>query len=756
MSQWDLQPVFGSIWIVVLTIAILVALLVLTPSFNNVSKKQWLSLVGIRAAVILLLAISLLRPTMISTEKKNQPTSLIVMFDLSKSMTVPDAEGGITRWEAQLNALRRMQKDLDSLNDNINVYVYGFDEKATLISAQDGVLNFPEQPTGQQTDIGSSIDDVLQELAGKRIAGLILLSDGAQRVYSPRIELQQAARDLARLGSPLHTVTFGKAIDPSQARDLSVETLNDHYTVFVQNEAVIRSVIDIRGFANKEVPVQLIIEDELGNSTVVETKQMKTTENQEQIDVEFSYTPTQPGQYKLTVNIPVQEGELVTKNNVLNSYLNVLIGGLKILYIEGRVVDRPEQKFLRRAINLSADMKIDFQWFDKRGRGDWPKEELADTIRDGKYDVFILGDIDSKVFNEATLELLAKEVEDGKSLMMLGGFHSFGPGGYYHTPLNNVLPIAMDRFERQDFDTPIRDDLHLKGPLQIQPSGQHYLTHLGPASDQIEIWNSMPKLPGMNRFQSAKPRSLTLLASANNEPILVAGEYGLGRTLAFAGDSTWHWVLAGKGEEHKRFWRQCILWLARKDQLEKQDVWVDLNQRRFHPAAKVSFTAGVKDAAGDAISDASYKAYLVAPDGTRQAIPYSPFEDGMLGQFDAGILTGDYTIEVETFRNEKTIGVGKGKFFVFEQDLELADPSAKPSQMAGLAAITKESGGRTWASEELPELIQQIQNQPPETEVEVQTRWTWPESTRDAWLNALLLATLLGSEWYLRKRWQMV
>ncbi|PHS08830.1 MAG: hypothetical protein COA78_12435 [Blastopirellula sp.] len=756
MSQWSLQPVLGNIWIVVLTIVVLVALLALAPAFHNVTRKQWLALIGVRAAVILFLALSLLRPTIISTEKKTQPTFLIVMFDLSKSMTVPDAEGGITRWDAQLNALRRMQKDLNSLDDNINVRVYGFDEGATLISTEDGVLNFPEQPTGLQTDIGSSIDDVLQDMAGKRIAGLILLSDGAQRVYSPRVELQQAARDLARLGSPLHTVTYGKAIDPAQARDLSVDTLSDHYTVFVQNEAVIRSVIDIRGFANKQVPVQLVIEDEAGNSTVVETKQITATENQEKLDIEFTYIPMQAGQFKLTVNIPVQEGELVTKNNALNSYLNVLVGGLKILYLEGRVVDRPEQKFLRRAINLSADMKVDFKWFDKRKRGDWPDEGLATTIRDGKYDVFILGDLDSKVFNEATLELLAKEIEDGKSLMMLGGFHSFGPGGYYHTPLKDVLPIVMDRFERQDFDTPLRDDLHLEGPLQIGPSSQHYLTHLGPVSEQIAIWNSLPELPGMNRFRDVKPRSQTLLASANDEPILVAGEYGLGRTLAFAGDSTWHWVLAGKGEEHKRFWRQCILWLSRKDQLEKKDVWVDLNQRRFHPAAKVSFTAGVKDAAGDPISDASFQVNLVSPDGSKSAIPYSPFEDGMMSQFDAGTLTGDYTIEVEAFRNEKSLGIGKGKFFVFEQDLELADPSAKPSQMASLAAITKEAGGRTWASEELPELIQQIQKQPPETEVEVQTRWTWPESTRDAWLNALMLATLLGSEWYLRKRWQMV
>ena len=42
---------------------------------------------------------------------------------------------------------------------------------------------------------------------------------------------------------------------------------------------------------------------------------------------------------------------------------------------------------------------------------------------------------------------------------MLGGFQS-GPGGYAETPLADVLPVVMDRFERQKIDEPIRDKLH--------------------------------------------------------------------------------------------------------------------------------------------------------------------------------------------------------------------------------------------------------------------------------------------------------
>ena len=59
---------------------------------------------------------------------------------------------------------------------------------------------------------------------------------------------------------------------------------------------------------------------------------------------------------------------------------------------------------------------------------------------------------------------LAEAVNHGAGLIMLGGFHSFGPGGYGETPLADVLPVVMDRLERQSFDEPIRERPALARP----------------------------------------------------------------------------------------------------------------------------------------------------------------------------------------------------------------------------------------------------------------------------------------------------
>ncbi|TWT38903.1 glutamine amidotransferase [Blastopirellula retiformator] len=755
MSSWYLQPTFGSLAVVFITALVLVALLAIAPSFASTSERRRGLIALLRFGAILLLVLTMLRPTWLTTTTRPQTATLVVLFDASQSMSIPDSSSGKTRYEAVKDALQGVQSDLAALGQNIEVAVYSFDDKAERAAFERGAITFPPKADGRFTDIGSSMDDVLRQMAGKKLAGVVLLSDGAQRVFTPRVELQRAARDLARLDVPLHTLTFGQAIDPSQARDVAVKTLADQFTVFVKNELVVQAAVHIQGMANRPVPVQLILENEKGEATVIETKRIQTSKDQETLDVGFRYTPQTPGQYKLTVAVEPQEGELISKNNRLDAYLNVLSGGLKVLYLEGRVLDRHEQKFLRRAIATSADMQIDFQWIDRRRRSQWPID-LTKQIEAGKYDVFLIGDLDSTALTDETWTLIAKQVEEGKGLMMQGGFHSFGAGRYQRTALADVLPITINRFEGQDFDAPIREDLHISGPFSLRPAKPHYLTTIAVLNENDNVWRTLPPMHGANHFEAVKPRAQVLLESDRNEPILIAGEYGLGRVLAFAVDGTWQWAMLGKADLHKRFWRQAILWLAKKEELERRDVYVELPQRRFPPQSDFTFNAGARDAAGDVIADATFQASLIAPDGSKSSLRLSPGDEGVIGAVETGEAAGDYLIEVTALRDGKPLGTGKGRFFVADQDLELADPSAKPSQMASLAAITSAAGGRAWAAEQLPELIELVKKSPPETEVEVQTKWTWPESTRDAWLNLILVVALLGGEWYLRKKWGMV
>ena len=198
------------------------------------------------------------------------------------------------------------------------------------------------------------------------------------------------------------------------------------------------------------------------------------------LPVQFTYVPKTPGEFKLTLEVPDQSGELVTTNNQLSTFVNVLAGGLNVLYIEGGF--RVEQKFIRRALDSSPDINVDFIRIDPRDPTNRPVD-LAERLKSGKYDVYILGDVDSSAFKGDELKSLAQAVERGAGLIMLGGFHSFGAGGYANTPLNNILPVTMDRFDRQNPDEPVRGDLQLPGPLPIRPTAlgqRHFALRLAP------------------------------------------------------------------------------------------------------------------------------------------------------------------------------------------------------------------------------------------------------------------------------------
>ncbi|HEY4761318.1 MAG TPA: hypothetical protein VIH42_12115, partial [Thermoguttaceae bacterium] len=619
------------------------------------------------------------------------------------------------------------------------------------LSIKDGLIPLPESPEGQQTAIGSVLDDVLRQEAGKRLLGVILLSDGAQRAYAPRdLPPQTAAMRLKQLGYPLFTFLFGQSRGLGQAQDVAVKDLLVNSTVFVRNELGISGQVRVDGYVNREIPVRVLLETSSGKMEVVAEQKIKASADGQLMAVAMNYIPQTPGEFKLTLEADAQPGELATTNNQLSTFVQVLKGGLKVLYIEGTF--RVEQKFIRRALDASPDINVDYVRVDPRDPGNRPVD-LAERFKPGKYEVYILGDVDSVAFKEDELKMLAQAVERGAGLIMLGGFHSFGPGGYFNTPLNKVLPVVMDRFERQNLDEPIRSDLQLPGPLSMRPTalGQmHFSLRLAAGREEnILAWSQLPLLEGANKFRGTAPGAVVLAEAASNEPLLIAHQYGDGRVMAFAGDSTWRWAMHGFKAEHKRFWRQIVLWLAKKDQAEEASVWVKLDQRRFAPLQRVEFTAGAQDPTGEPLKDAEFKAEIVLPDGTRRQLPLVRQEDHMAGSLRDTQTAGDYVIEVKALQKGHEIGSARARFLVFHQDLELDNASADAATMETLAAMT---GGQSLAPEQLGELVKRLTEQTSNLEIQQETKKTfW-----DTWMFFLMIVALLSMEWYLRKRWGLV
>lgn len=755
MVQWYLNPV-GNYWLVgLLSLGLLALLIFLGVPAGRLSTRRRLVLFGLRAAVLLLLLLALLRPTMVHTVTKKRSAELVVLVDRSRSMLIGDSVGGKSRWQALQSVLDEAAPALAALGEDIKIKGYEFDaDVEPLEYREDGHFQLDDKPAGQQTALGAALEDVLRRESGQRLAGVVVLSDGAQRAYAPRdLPPQIPARRLADLGYPLYTLPFGQARGLGQARDVAVKDLLVNQTVFVKNELVIHGTVRIDGYANQKIPVKLLFESPQGKMQVVANEDLQADSDGQSLPIELSYVPQIPGEYKITLEAAQQPGELVTTNNQLSTLVTVLPGGLNVLYMEGAV--RIEQKFLRRSIDASPDIKVDYLRLDEADRAAHPID-LTEYFQRGRYDVYILGDVDASVFKPEELQALANVVHRGAGLMTLGGFRTYGPGGYFATPLANLLPVKMDAFERLQPSDPIdaRTDLQIAGPLVMQPARplgvRHFVMALAPPSENDEVWRRLPPLDGANKWGALKPAAQLLAETPDGRPLLAVQESG-GRVMSFAGDSTWHWWMYGHQAEHKRFWRQAILWLARKDDQAQGNVWIRLAQRRFAPGGRVEFTAGVNSSHGDPVVDATLKAEVLRPDGVRRPVALVRQVDQTTGVFSDTLASGDYTIEV-TAASREMVGNTKARFLIYDQDLELDNAAADPTLLSSLAKMTAQAGGQMLAPEELPTLVERLKKEPLDLETKIDEK----KSPWDTWPFYLAFVSLLSVEWVLRKRWGLV
>ena len=91
--------------------------------------------------------------------------------------------------------------------------------------------------------------------AGKRLLGVVLLSDGAQRAFAPRdLPPQTAAARLKHLGCPLFTFPFGQSRGLGEAQDVAVKDLIVNPIVFVKNELTITGQVRVDGYVNVPSP----------------------------------------------------------------------------------------------------------------------------------------------------------------------------------------------------------------------------------------------------------------------------------------------------------------------------------------------------------------------------------------------------------------------------------------------------------------------------------------------------------------------
>ena len=682
-------------------------------------------------------------------------------------MELPHLKDDSTRWGTVIETIQDNADRFQQLTDKqIDVRFYGFDNQMTSLQ-NDGQVVLPEKPEGGETDIAFPLFESSRLTRGERLIGVYMMSDGVPTVLNPPVEISQAVGPLVNMEVPLITIPLGSPADTGQSRDVSVTNFAEQHVVNVKNRLSAEATIVARGYANQEIKVELIVVDNQGREELAGPPKIVTPSRAvEEIPVRMIYKPTKAGEYRLKIRAVPMPGEIALRNNELDAFLTVNDKGLSVVLIDGGM--GWEQSFLRRSLATAEFLDLQFVPIYPSEIEKGPRDDLLELFDDDSVDVFILSNIDARLLDDLKNPLALEALRDAvikrrKGMLMLGGYHSFGPGLFHQTPLAEILPVIMKATERQDFNADIRADLHISGELKMQPTANHFLTRL---DDDSAKWSDLPPLVGANRFAGVKKNALILLESDDQaaHPLMVASTNG-GRVLAFAGDSLWRWNMQQDKEtqrsfkpEYDKFWRQIILWLAGWDNRNDESISLEFPQRRFQPKGRAKFGVSAKSIDGQDLAGVTYKATLIQPDGSQQNVAVTGSGQGNWSEIDRELIAGPglYLLQVEGQRDGASLGVAQRQFVVVDRDVEKSNPVADRDRMAMLANQTREFGGRMIEADELSAVLDAVIADPPVEKIQIPTTWKFGETLSHSLMFFLTFVVLLATEWILRKKWGLV
>ena len=714
---------------------------------------------GFRAALVALRSVAamaalflVLEPALRVVQTTRVRSRLAVMLDRSRSMNFPVEPGGETRVEAAARLVAASRPGLEALATEATVEGWGFARDAW--PADLAALARPEPATGGATDVLGALRAAAggSGAPGRRLAGVLLITDGADNGMLASGLSGQPRADLLALGVPVNVVAVGT----DAPRDLAVERVAVDDFAFVRSTLTVEATLRARGFGREDVKVLLKREGQ-----VVAQATAKLEPGKETYVVPLSFAPDTTGTFVLNVSTPVLPGEAVAENNYRSFVLRVIRDRVRVLLVAGH--PSWDERFLRGL--LKQDPNVDLvSFFILRTAGDnpGPQDQLSlipfpvaeifgEQLR--TFDAVIFVDFAYQPYRTLDIERflpnLREYVRGGGAFAMVGGGQSFAQGHYAGTPVADVLAVNPAEGLGETAE-PFRPRLTVEGR-------RHPVTSLAPGEAANEAaWSALPPLPGLN-FTLPLPASdgarvlleaPTLLAGGRPAPVVAVREVGAGRSLAVMTDGSWYWgfVAAGDGQggrAHQRFWNGALRWLVRDPSLTPLQIQPD--RPAVEPGEPVGFSVAVRGPDYGPAGGASVEGALVAEDG--RVIGRAGARAGNDGQARLEFPPpppGAYRLQASAEVPGAPAERGAAAVAVRASGAEDSDAAPRPELLRQVAEAT----GGTFTR--LPKAgLPELRLREPEV-VEVGRKKDEP--LWDRWWYLAILAGALSGEWVLRRR----
>jgi hypothetical protein len=401
------------------------------------SRVEWRRrsvLAVLRLAILAILLFCIFRPVLVVKAAVSQQNVVGILLDDSRSMQIADAGG------PRGDLVKRTFADpaspvIRALGDKFLIRTFRF-SSATARMAGGSDLSF----SGTQTRLAGAIESARQELAGLPVAGLILVTDGADTTAASVADALLASKADSM---PVFTVGIGQE---TLSHDIQIGRVSTPRTALKGTSLLVDAIVTQTGYAGQTVTLD--VED---GSRIVGSQPVKLPADGDPVAVRVRFTANDAGPRVFRLKIAPQPGEVVTQNNQRDVLIDVRDRRERILYYEGE--PRFEMKFIRRAV--ADDPNLQLVTLQRTADNKYLRlgVENGDELMAGfprtreelfAYRGVILGSVEASAFTGDQLRMLAEFVDQrGGGLLLLGGPRAFAEGGYSGTPLAEAMPVVL-------------------------------------------------------------------------------------------------------------------------------------------------------------------------------------------------------------------------------------------------------------------------------------------------------------------------
>lgn len=780
--QWDL-PVPA--WVLLALVLIAGAAIVLVYGHERVSTIRRCTLGVIRIAIMALLLAALCRPTLVLQQNRVEQAYVTLLMDRSLSMASKDHQDTETFEKVKKSVGQASNVDLASLSrldivlgallgngqaalkrilqhNGVQLMTFASTAEPVALVAKGMPAESLESPLrsitadGAGTNLSAALNLILDRMHGKRLAAIVLASDGRLTSTGQMDDLLQRAADRQ---IPIYPIRLGST---RKIVDVEVASVKAQSMVFANDLLLVEASVVVRGLEEPASCTIQLVDDQTGN--VVDEKTMTIQPQAEAQSVELSVKPPREGDARFRVRAVPLTDEKLLENNTEVVETRVLADRLKVLYIEG--YPRFEYRFLKNALLrersvelsvllLEADENFVQEGAEPIRRFPQTPEELA------RYHVVLFGDVDPNEgwLTPAQMTMLLDFVGDkGGGFGLVAGERNT-PQRFLGTPLERLIPVNIE-----PRSTAVSDAALVTGfQADLTDSGREsrVLRFLPDPAENERAIHALPDLFWVSRSLGAKPGASVLLAhpdlstTTGAMPIVVLGRYGAGRLFFQATDDTWRWRRHTGELLYDGYWVRAMRELMNPSLASVDRRFVIRTDRRVYPYGE-SVRAQIEildprliaedlSAIGLRVlrTDGSNEPGVLEANATENALQVQRvgnqsnfFEGAFLPSGPGGFIISAPELSAAGGRS------AVASFRVEKPDLELRRLDADHHTLTRIAAAT---GGKVLEPEDLENQLGDIRDKSVQIPDDI-TKTLW-----DSRLVLMLFLLMISIEWGLRK-----